>query len=129
MVNAELLRHFKKGAWLVNTARGAICDKDAVTEAVKGGQLNGYSGDVWNVQPAPSDHPWRTMKNPLGGGNGMVPHYSGTTLDAQARYSNGVKNIIDNYLNTRPQDAVNVIVGIGKYETKACEWTVTSCFT
>ncbi|KAF9654001.1 NAD-dependent formate dehydrogenase [Thelephora ganbajun] len=119
LVNAELLGHFKRGAWLVNTARGAICDRDAVTNAVKSGQLNGYSGDVWNVQPAPGDHPWRTMKNPLGGGNGMVPHYSGTTLNAQNRYANGVKQIIDNYLNGRPQDPVNIIVGIGKYETKA----------
>ena len=56
----------------MNTARGAICDKDAVAAAVKSGQLNGYAGDVWNVQPAPADHVWRTMKNPLGGGNGMV---------------------------------------------------------
>jgi formate dehydrogenase len=121
LVNTELLQHFKRGAWLVNTARGAICDKDAVTRAVKSGQLNGYSGDVWNVQPAPSDHPWRTMKNPLGGGNGMVPHYSGTTLDAQIRYSNGVKQIVNNYLDGTPQDPANIIVGIGKYETKACE--------
>ncbi|KAL4248178.1 Formate dehydrogenase [Abortiporus biennis] len=85
LINAELLSHFKKGAWLVNTARGAICDKDAVAAALKNGQLRGYAGDVWDVQPAPKDHPWRTMKNPLGGGNGMVPHYSGTTLDAQLR--------------------------------------------
>lgn len=41
LVNAELLKHFKKGAWLVNTARGAICDKDAVAEALKSGQLTG----------------------------------------------------------------------------------------
>jgi len=119
LVNEKLLSHFKKGAWLVNTARGAICDKDAVMRAVKSGQLNGYSGDVWNVQPAPNNHPWRTMKNPLGGGNGMVPHYSGTTLDAQIRYSSGVEEILDNYLNQKPQDPVNVIVGVGKYETKA----------
>jgi formate dehydrogenase len=59
LVNADLLKHFKKGAWLVNTARGAICDKDAVAEAVKSGQLRGYAGDVWNVQPAPKDHVWR----------------------------------------------------------------------
>ena len=77
MVNEKLLKHFKKGAWLVNTARGAICDKDSVAAALKSGQIAGYAGDVWNVQPAPKDHPWRTMHNPLGGGNGMVPHYSG----------------------------------------------------
>jgi formate dehydrogenase len=46
LVNTELLKHFKKGAWLVNTARGAICDKDAVAEAVKSGHLSGYSGNL-----------------------------------------------------------------------------------
>ncbi|KAG6833550.1 formate dehydrogenase (NAD+) [Tephrocybe sp. NHM501043] len=137
LVNEELLKHFKKGAWLVNTARGAICDADAVAAALKSGQLSGYSGmrlnirgspfgsdysfkgDVWNVQPAPKDHVWRTVKNPLGGGNGMVPHYSGTTLDAQARYAAGTKSILENYLENKPQEAQNIIVGIGKYETAA----------
>ncbi|KAI0057960.1 hypothetical protein BV25DRAFT_1841255 [Artomyces pyxidatus] len=119
LVNAELLQHFKKGAWLVNTARGAICDKDAVAAALTSGQLSGYAGDVWNVQPAPRDHVWRTMKNPLGGGNGMVPHYSGTTLDAQARYANGVRSILKNYFEGTPQDPVNVIVGESGYATKA----------
>ncbi|KAG6842132.1 hypothetical protein C0991_001625 [Blastosporella zonata] len=119
LVNAELLKHFKKGAWLVNTARGAICDADAVADALKSGQLSGYSGDVWNVQPAPKDHVWRTVKNPLGGGNGMVPHYSGTTLDAQARYAAGTKSILENYLENKPQEAQNIIVGLGKYETAA----------
>ena len=119
LVNSELLTHFKKGAWLVNTARGAICDADAVAQAVRSGQLNGYAGDVWNVQPAPRDHPWRTMKNPLGGGNGMVPHYSGTTLDAQARYASGVKDILERYFAGKPQEPDNVIVGEGKYASKA----------
>jgi len=119
LVNADLLKHFKKGAWLVNTARGAICDKDAVAAALASGQITGYAGDVWNVQPAPKDHVWRTAKNPLGGGNGMVPHYSGTTLDAQARYANGTKSILENYLNNKPQEPQNIIVGLGKYETAA----------
>ncbi|EIM81236.1 NAD-dependent formate dehydrogenase [Stereum hirsutum FP-91666 SS1] len=119
LVNADLLKHFKKGAWLVNTARGAICDKDAVAAAVASGQLNGYAGDVWNVQPAPKDHIWRTMKNPLGAGNGMVPHYSGTTLDAQARYANGTKSILENYLTNKDQEPQNIIVGKKGYETKA----------
>ncbi|TEB30331.1 NAD-dependent formate dehydrogenase [Coprinellus micaceus] len=119
LVNAELLKHFKKGAWLVNTARGAICDKDAVAEALKSGQLNGYAGDVWNVQPAPKDHVWRTVKNPIGGGNGMVPHYSGTTLDAQQRYADGTRKILQNYIEGKEQEAQNIIIGLGKYETKA----------
>ncbi|KAF8638080.1 hypothetical protein AX16_010712 [Volvariella volvacea WC 439] len=116
LVNAELLKHFKKGAWLVNTARGAICDKDAVAAALKSGHLAGYSGDVWDVQPAPKDHVWRTVKNPLGGGNGMVPHYSGSTLDAQARYANGTRSILENYLTGKPQEPQNVIIGLGGCE-------------
>ncbi|KAI4523477.1 hypothetical protein K525DRAFT_236811 [Schizophyllum commune Loenen D] len=119
LINRDLLQHFKTGAWIVNTARGAICDKDAIAEALKTGKINGYSGDVWNVQPAPKDHIWRTMKNPLGGGNGMVPHYSGTTLDAQKRYADGTRQILQNYFEGKPQDPANVIVGTGKYETKS----------
>ncbi|KAJ3494082.1 hypothetical protein NLJ89_g10884 [Agrocybe chaxingu] len=119
LINADLLKHFKKGAWIVNTARGAICDKDAIATALASGQINGYAGDVWNVQPAPRDHVWRTMKNHLGGGNGMVPHYSGTTLDAQARYANGTKTILENYFQNRPQEPQNIIVGDGRYESKA----------
>lgn len=95
----------------MNTARGAICNAEDVAAALKSGQLRGYSGDVWNVQPAPRDHPWRTMKNPLGGGNGMVPHYSGTTLDAQQRYANGTKEILENYFNNKAQNPANVIIG------------------
>jgi formate dehydrogenase len=61
------------------------------------------------------------MKNPLGGGNGMVPHYSGTTLDAQIRYATGTKSILENYFTNKAQDPQNVIVGVGKFETKACK--------
>ncbi|KAI0067821.1 NAD-dependent formate dehydrogenase [Artomyces pyxidatus] len=119
LINKDLLQHFKKGAWLVDTARGAICVAEDVAEALASGQLRGYAGDVWNVQPAPKNHPWRHMKNPLGGGNGMTPHYSGTTLDAQIRYAEGTKTILQNYFEGKPQEPGNVIVGLGKYETKA----------
>jgi hypothetical protein len=37
------------------------------------------------------------------GGNGQVPHYSGTTLDAQLRYASGTKSILENYLQGKPQ--------------------------
>ncbi|KAJ3983999.1 NAD-dependent formate dehydrogenase [Lentinula detonsa] len=119
LINEKLLSKFKPGAWLVNTARGAICDADAVAAALKSGQLRGYAGDVWNVQPAPKDHPWRTMKNPLGGGNGMTPHYSGTTLDAQARYAAGTKAILENYFEGREQEPADIIVGVGAWATKS----------
>jgi len=119
LINKDTLKHFKKGAWLVNTARGAIVNADDVKAAVESGQLNGYAGDVWNVQPAPKDHPWRTMLNPLGGGNGMTPHVSGTSLDAQARYAAGTKKIIENFFEGKPQNPADIIVAGGSYATKA----------
>ncbi|MBA3408086.1 MAG: NAD-dependent formate dehydrogenase, partial [Solirubrobacterales bacterium] len=57
----ELIAKMKRGAYLVNTARAKICDRDAVVRALESGQLAGYAGDVWFPQPAPADHPWRTM--------------------------------------------------------------------
>ena len=47
LFNKELISKMKKGAILVNTARGAICDRTAVKEALESGQLRGYAGDVW----------------------------------------------------------------------------------
>ncbi|GJJ09014.1 hypothetical protein Clacol_003235 [Clathrus columnatus] len=119
LLNSETIGYMKKGAWLVNTARGAICDREAVREAVSSGVLSGYGGDTWDHQPAPQDHSWRYMVHPLGGGNCMVPHYSGTTLDAQARYAKGVRQILENFFENKPQDPANVIVEGGKYATKA----------
>jgi formate dehydrogenase len=61
LFDAEMLAKMKRGAYLINTARGKICDRDAVVAACESGQLAGYAGDVWFPQPAPSDHPWRSM--------------------------------------------------------------------
>ena len=75
---------------------------------------------MWFPQPAPRDHPLRTAKNPWGGGNAMVAHMSGTSIDAQKRYAAGTKAIIDSYLSGRhdynPQD---LIVYQGDYATRS----------
>ncbi|GAX68596.1 formate dehydrogenase (NAD+) [Saccharomyces cerevisiae] len=116
----RLISHMKDGAYLVNTARGAICVAEDVAEAVKSGKLAGYGGDVWDKQPAPKDHPWRTMDNKDHVGNAMTVHISGTSLDAQKRYAQGVKNILNSYFSKkfdyRPQD---IIVQNGSYATRA----------
>jgi len=120
LFNKELISKMKKGSWLINTARGAIVVKEDVAEALKSGHLRGYGGDVWFPQPAPKDHPLRTAKNPWGGGNAMVPHMSGTSLDAQKRYANGVKNILDEYFSGRENYRLeDLIVHKGDYATKA----------
>jgi len=120
MFNKELISKMKKGSWLVNTARGAIVVKEDVAAALKSGHLRGYGGDVWFPQPAPKDHPLRTAHNPWGGGNAMVPHMSGTSLDAQKRYADGTKKILDSYFSGREDyNTVDLIVHKGDYATKA----------
>ncbi|KAL8291239.1 hypothetical protein RQP46_002217 [Phenoliferia psychrophenolica] len=119
IINKETLSYLKKGAWIVNTARGALCVAEDVAAALESGHIAGYAGDVWNQQPAPKDHCWRTMKGPAGNGNGMVAHYSGTTLDAQARYANGTLAILENWTTGKAQTPADVIVANGEYATKA----------
>jgi formate dehydrogenase len=85
----KMFARMKRGSYLVNTARGKLVDRDAVVRALESGQIAGYAGDVWYPQPAPQDHPWRTMPH-----NGMTPHISGTSLSAQARYAAGTLEIL-----------------------------------
>lgn len=104
-----LIAKMKRGAYLVNTARGRICDRDAIVRALASGQLAGYAGDVWFPQPAPQDHPWRTMPH-----HGMTPHISGTSLSAQARYAAGTREILECWFEGRPIREEYLIVDGGR---------------
>jgi formate dehydrogenase len=108
MFDDELIGKMKRGAYLVNTARGKICDRDAIARALESGQLAGYAGDVWFPQPAPPDHPWRTMPH-----HGMTPHTSGTSLSAQARYAAGTREILECWFEGRPIREEYLIVDAG----------------
>ncbi|MDT5193750.1 MAG: formate dehydrogenase [Mycobacterium sp.] len=97
LFNDELISTMKRGAYLINTARALICDRDAIVRALESGQLAGYAGDVWYPQPAPADHPWRTMPH-----HGMTPHISGSSLSAQTRYAAGTREILECYFEGKP---------------------------
>jgi formate dehydrogenase len=109
MFNDTLIAKMKRGAYIVNTARGKICDRDAIARALESGQLAGYAGDVWFPQPAPRDHPWRTMPH-----EAMTPHTSGSSLSAQARYAAGTREILECWFDGRPIRDEYLIVDAGK---------------
>jgi formate dehydrogenase len=109
LFDEELIGTMKRGAYIVNTARGKICDRDAIARALESGQLAGYAGDVWFPQPAPEDHPWRTMPH-----HGMTPHTSGTSLSAQARYAAGTREILECHFGGKPIREEYLIVDGGK---------------
>jgi formate dehydrogenase len=90
LFDAGLIEQMKRGAHLVNTARGKICDRDAVARPCK-------------------DHPWRTMPH-----QGMTPHTSGSSLSAQARYAAGVREILECWFDGRPIRQEYLIVDGGR---------------
>ena len=109
MFDRDLIHKMKDGAYIINTARGKICNREAIAEALKTGKLAGYAGDVWFPQPAPNDHVWRSMPN-----HGMTPHTSGTSLSAQARYADGVREILECFLEGRAIRDEYIIVKDGE---------------
>jgi formate dehydrogenase len=109
LFDAARLARMKRGAYLVNTARGKIVQTDALVAALRSGRLAGYAGDVWYPQPAAPDHPWRTMPH-----HAMTPHTSGTTLEAQARYAAGIQDCLSRYFAGQPLDRDYLIVDKGK---------------
>ena len=125
LFDRDVLFGMKKGAWLVNTARGAIVERDALVEALEQGHLAGYAGDVWDPEPAPPDHPWRQMPHHM-----MTPHTAGTTLDAQKHYADDTKRCLQAYFNGEQIEDDHLIVDGGEivsgtyravYETPASE--------
>ncbi|MEZ0354325.1 NAD-dependent formate dehydrogenase [Mycobacterium sp. pR1184] len=118
----KLLGTMKRGAYLINTARALICDQDAIVRALKSGQLAGYAGDVWYPQPAPADHPWRSMPY-----QGMTPHISGSTLSAQARYAAGTREILECYFGGKPiRDEYLIVDGGALAGVGARSYTATA---
>lgn len=111
LLNTELLNTMPRGAYIVNPARAAIADRDAIVQALESGQLAGYAGDVWDPQPAPVDHPWRTMPH-----NAMTPHTSGTSLSGQARYAAGTREILEDWFAGNDIRPEYLIVEGGSYK-------------
>lgn len=75
MINRETLAAMKPGAILVNTARGPICDYDALQEALESGHLGGAMLETFAVEPAPPGWPLLRLPNVT-----LTPHIAGASL-------------------------------------------------
>jgi len=84
MIGAPQIRTMKKGAFLINNARGNIVDLEALAAAVRDGHLRGAAVDVFPVEPSSNDVPF---ENPLQGLDNVIltPHVGGSTQEAQQR--------------------------------------------
>jgi D-3-phosphoglycerate dehydrogenase len=80
MVGKRELSLMKKGAYVVNTARGGIVDERALLEALNSGQIAAAALDVWEIEPPDPQNPLLNHPNLLG-----TPHYAGTTEESLYR--------------------------------------------
>ena len=89
LVGAKELAQMKPTSWLVNTSRGPIVDEVALVQALKEKRLAGAALDVFNVEPLPEDHPFRTLDNVL-----ATPHLGYVSREQyEGYYSDTVQNI------------------------------------
>jgi phosphoglycerate dehydrogenase-like enzyme len=89
LVGANELAQMKPTSWLVNTSRGPIVDEVALIQALKEKRLAGAALDVFNVEPLPEDHPFRTLDNVL-----ATPHLGYVSREQyEGYYSDTVQNI------------------------------------
>ncbi|MBI4239028.1 MAG: hydroxyacid dehydrogenase [Deltaproteobacteria bacterium] len=89
LINRERLALMKRGAYLINTARGELIDEAAVAEAVRSGQLAGAAVDVYCGEPPAQDHPLVGLPQVI-----TVPHLGGSTGEGQRRAGLEVARII-----------------------------------
>jgi len=80
IMNTERLALLKKGAVVINTARGELVDVNAVVSALKSGHLLGYGADVLEQEPPPKDHPLFACPNAI-----LTPHIGSRTYESVAR--------------------------------------------
>jgi len=103
LLSRELLRRLKKGALLVNTSRGSVCDEAALVELLRDGSIAGAGLDVFATEPLPADHPFMTMKNVI-----LTPHCAALTSDCVRAIALGAAQaVIDVFEGRVPAAVVN----------------------
>jgi D-3-phosphoglycerate dehydrogenase / 2-oxoglutarate reductase len=92
MINAAAIAQMKKGARLVNCARGELIDEVALAEALKSGQLAGAAVDTFAKEP-PKDSPLIGLPNVI-----ATPHIAGSTAEAQEQVGTLIAQQVRDYL-------------------------------
>lgn len=97
MINKNVIKQFKKGAILLNYARGEVVDLDALSKALAEGNISGAGVDVYPLEPEKNgdkfNTPLQNLSNVL-----LTPHIGGSTEEAQENIGDDVSNKLFQYL-------------------------------
>ncbi|HYV39158.1 MAG TPA: phosphoglycerate dehydrogenase [Gemmataceae bacterium] len=104
LIDARRLALMKRGARIINCARGGIINEDALAEALKSGQIAGAAIDVFVAEPPPADHPLTKLPNVV-----VTPHLGASTLEAQDAVAQEAAQLLIGFLQRgEVQFAVNM---------------------
>ena len=101
LIGHQELALMKKGALLVNVARGAVVDTDALVEALNSGHLAGAAIDVYDVEPIPVDHPLLQCEQVV-----LTPHLGDMTPEGVEFLNEGMVDNVIAFMEGRPQNVV-----------------------
>ena len=108
MLNGEFFSHVKPGTYLVNTARGAVIDDEALGEAIRSGRLAGAAVDAYDPEPVGADHPLVRLAEEFPDRLVLCPHQGGI---ARSAYQNVYRMLFENLERLmegkRPERIVN----------------------
>ena len=102
MINESLLNGMKKGAFLINTARGPLVNEPDLVAALNKGTIAGAGLDVVSKEPMPDDNPLREASNCI-----ITPHVAWSSVEARTRLMQGVYDNLQNFLDGRPTNVKN----------------------
>jgi glycerate dehydrogenase len=102
MVNSAFLHRMKKGAFLINTARGALVNEADLATALNDGAIAGAAVDVLSSEPPPADHPFCRLPNCI-----VTPHIAWMGARARRRLIDITAQNIRAFLAGKPTNVVN----------------------
>ena len=102
LISTGTLAKAKPGMILLNTARGALVDEQAVADALKSGRLGFYGADAFGTEPLPQESPLRGLPNAL-----LTPHIAWATNEALQRLMDITTNNLRTWLDDRGENIVN----------------------
>lgn len=107
MINEDTLKLFKKGAFLINCARGGIVNEQAITDALRSGHIAGFGTDVYAAEPLGADHPF--LAEDLLDRIVLTPHIGANTVEGQSEVSRiAVENMLAVLREEPYEHAVNI---------------------